>query len=199
MDRRAWDERYRDTTVWGVEPNRFLMEAAAGLAPGRALDVACGQGRNSVWLASLGWTVTGVDWSEVAVDGARRLAGLAGVAVEWIVADLQDWRPEAAAYDLALVAYLQPPRALRERAWRLAASAVAPGGTLLVIGHDSANLSDGHGGPQDPDHLYTVGEVLDVLDRAFVIERAEAVLRPVETDSGVRHAIDNIVVAVLRA
>ena len=196
MDHRDWDERYREKLPWGVEPNRFLVSAAGHLRPGTALDVACGQGRNSVWLASLGWTVTGVDWSEVAIDGARRLAERAGVEVEWIVADLQRWQPGRRAFDLVIVVYLQPPPELRDRAWRLAASAVAPGGRLIVIGHDSANLTGGYGGPSNPDHLYTADEVVGALD-GFTVERAETVLRPVDTDEGVRSAIDNVVVATI--
>lgn len=197
MDRRAWNERYREKLPWGTEPNRFLVDSARHLAPGAALDIACGQGRNAVWLASLGWSVTGVDWSEVAIDGARRLAGHADVQVDWIVADLEQWLPEPGAYDLVLVVYLQPPPALREHAWRLAASAVAPGGKLIVIGHDSANLVDGYGGPQNPEYLYTAAEVVAVLGAPFCVERAETVLRPVEAEDCVHHAIDNIVVGTL--
>jgi SAM-dependent methyltransferase len=195
VDRRAWDERYREKLPWGTEPNRFLVDAVRDLAPGTALDIACGQGRNAVWLASLGWSVTGVDWSEVAIDGAGRLAESAGVQVTLIVADLEQWRPEPGAYDLALVVYLQPPPALREHAWDLAASAVAPGGRLIVIGHDSANLVDGYGGPQSPDYLYSAPEVVSILGPSFLVERAETVPRPVEADDGLHHAIDNIVVA----
>lgn len=195
MDRRSWDDRYREKLPWGTEPNRFLVDATRHLEPGRALDIACGQGRNAVWLASQGWSVTGVDWSEVAIDGARRLAEDAGVPVTWIIADLEQWRPDPGAYDLTVVAYLQPPSALREHAWRLAASAVAPGGRVIVIGHDSANLADGYGGPQHPDFLYTAGEVVAALGAPFVVERAETVLRPVEAPDGVHQAVDNIVVA----
>jgi SAM-dependent methyltransferase len=197
VDRRAWDERYLEKAPWGTDPNRFLVEAVAGLPPGRALDLACGQGRNSVWLAGLGWEVTAVDWSEVAIDGARRAAELSGVHVEWIVADLEEWRPEAGGFDLVIVVYLQPPVSLRTPAWRMAASAVAPGGRLVVIGHDSANLAEGYGGPQHPDYLYTATEVVATLGDAFTIERAGTMLRPVEADDGVHAAIDNIVVARL--
>lgn len=198
MDSRAWDERYRDKLPWGREPNRFLLDEVRGLPPGRALDVACGQGRNAVWLASKGWSVTGVDWSEVAIDGARLLSERAGVDVEWIVADLERWQPEAGAYDLVVVVYLQPPPAFRALAWRLAASAVASGGRLIVIGHDSTNLTGGYGGPQHPDYLYSASEVIATLGDDFVVERAGTALRVVEADDGIHHAIDNIVVASRR-
>jgi SAM-dependent methyltransferase len=195
VDRRAWDERYREKLPWGREPNRFLVEEVRDLAPGRALDIACGQGRNAVWLASMGWSVTGVDWSEVGIDGARRLAERTGVDVEWVVADLTSWKPDPGAYDLVVVVYLQPPPELRALAWRLAASAAAPGGRLIVIGHDSTNLTDGYGGPQHPDHLYAASEVVAVLGDDYAIGRAGTVVRAVEANDGIHHAIDNIVVA----
>ena len=77
----AWSARTgtastaRRGPLFGVEPNRFLVAEVADLPPGRALDVACGAGRNAVWLAERGWTVTGVDFSDVALENARRLAG----------------------------------------------------------------------------------------------------------------------------
>ena len=73
MDRHDWDARYAgEQLVWSAEPNRFLVAEVDGLTPGRALDVACGEGRNAIWLAEQGWTVTGVDFSPVALDKARR-------------------------------------------------------------------------------------------------------------------------------
>ena len=75
MEREQWDERYRaDELIWKVEPNRFLVEEVAGLVPGRALDLACGEGRNALWLAERGWQVTAVDFSAVGLEKARRLA-----------------------------------------------------------------------------------------------------------------------------
>ncbi len=74
MDRNAWDERYAgDELVWSAQPNRFLVAEVETLPPGRALDLACGEGRNAVWLAERGWDVTGVDFSNAGIDKARRL------------------------------------------------------------------------------------------------------------------------------
>src|SRR5687768_6279671 len=110
MDSDAWDERYAGTElVWTAEPNRFLAAEVGGLTPGRALDVACGEGRNAVWLASLGWTVTGVDFSPVGLDKARRLAQERGVSVEWVTADVTTYEPPAGAFDLVVVLYLHLP------------------------------------------------------------------------------------------
>src|SRR5579875_1878471 len=75
MDRAEWDARYAgEELLWRAEPNQFLVEEVAELPPGRALDVACGEGRNAIWLAEHGWNATGVDFSEVALAKARRLA-----------------------------------------------------------------------------------------------------------------------------
>ena len=91
MDRADWDERYAGSELlWSAEPNRFLVAETAGLTPGRALDLACGEGRNAVWLARRGWQVTGVDYSEVAIEKARRLASARKANVDWVVADLLD-------------------------------------------------------------------------------------------------------------
>jgi SAM-dependent methyltransferase len=196
MDRHGWDARYAATElVWSAEPNRFLVEemSAMDAAPGRALDLACGEGRNAIWLASLGWDVTGVDFSEVAIDKARRLSAdreLAG-PVDWVVDDVTTYTPPASAFDLVIVLYLHLPEPSRSDVWRRAWSAVAPGGTLLVIGHDSTNLTDGHGGPQDASVLYGPDDVTSVV--GGTAERAERVRRAVETDAGVVDAIDVLV------
>lgn len=198
MEQRDWDERYASTElVWSADPNLFVRDEVAGLAPGRALDLAAGEGRNSIYLASIGWRVTAVDFSAVALDKGRRLAaGLEDASsadrLEWVVADLRTYAPEAAAYDLVLLCYLQLPAADRAAALRAATSALAPGGTLLVIAHALANLTEGTGGPQDPSVLYEPGDVVEALpaEAGLVIERADRVTRPVE---GHRDAIDTLV------
>ncbi len=200
MDSDAWNERYRQKEyVWSIEPNRFLVGEVAGLAPRRALDLAAGEGRNAVWLATLGWQVTAVDWSDVGISKGRTLADHHGVRVEWVVADLVGWTPEGPDFDLVVIAYLQIPRAERQLVWRHAAAAVSPGGRLVVIGHDLHNLADGYGGPSSPEVLYTADEVRAAIDPVLQVERADMVLRPVETPDGVRSAIDNLTVAVAPA
>ena len=193
MDRVAWDERYRSRDlVWGVEPNRFLAEEAAGLPPGRALDLACGEGRNALWLAERGWRVTGVDFSRVAIERARSLAGERGVDVDWVEADVVDWDPPPASFDLVVVLYLHLPEEQRRRALGRARAALAPGGTLLIVGHDSTNITEGYGGPQDPSVLYGPEDVTEDLG-GLAIERAERVTRQVATDEGDRTAVDVLV------
>lgn len=193
MDAEDWNRRYATSELlWTAEPNRFLVEEVAGLAPGRALDVAAGEGRNAVWLATRGWEVTAVDFSQVGLDKARQLADRAGVTVELVCADATD--PIDATFDLVVVLYLQLPSEQRRRAFRNAASAVAVGGTLLIVGHDTTNLTIGTGGPQDPAVLFTADDVVDDLDgTGLTILRAEAVHRPVAAGDGERVAVDALV------
>lgn len=193
MDRAQWDERYAtDELVWRAGPNRFLVDEVAGMGPGRALDLACGEGRNALWLAERGWRVVAVDFSAAGLAKGRRLAARRGLEVEWVEADVLEWEPEPGSFDLVVVAYLQLPAGDLRRALGSAAAALAPGGTLLIVGHDRANLAQGVGGPQDPSVLYDPDRVAaDVA--GLVIERAERVRRAVETPEGVRDALDTLV------
>lgn len=195
MDSAAWDRRYADRElVWTGEPNRFLVAEAAALPPGRALDVACGEGRNAVWLAERGWQVAGVDFSEVGLEKARELAKSRDVQARWVAADLLDYTPEPRAFDLVLVFYLQVSAARRRAIVRTVAEAVAPGGLFLLVAHDSSNLEHGHGGPQNPAVLYSAGDVAGDLDGSGLkIERAQTVRRPVDTSDGERVALDALV------
>jgi len=195
MDATHWNNRYATAElVWKADPNAFLAGEATTLAPGRALDVACGEGRNAVWLAEQGWTVTGVDFSDVGLDKGRRMAAERDVDVEWICADATTWQAPDAGYDLVAVLYLQLPAEQRRAAIGLAGHAVAPGGTLLVVAHDRTNLTDGVGGPQDAAVLYRPDDVLADLAAAgldVTVERAETVERLVSDAD--RPALDCLV------
>ncbi len=194
MDSAAWDARYAaQELVWSAEPNRFVVEELADLPPGRALDVAAGEGRNAIWLAARGWRVTAVDFSRVAVEKGRRIAAARGVEVEWLVADVRTYRPPAGGFDAVLVAYLHLVPDELAPVLRTAAAAVAPGGTMLVVGHDLSNLTEGVGGPQDPRLLYTVEGVVANLPGLRVV-RAERARRPVPDEP--RDALDTVVRAV---
>ena len=179
MDATAWNARYAASDlVWSAEPNRFVEAELTDLPPGRALDLAAGEGRNAIWLARRGWEVTAVDYSQVGIDKGRRLAG--DTDVHWVCADATTW-DERAAYDLTVIAYLQVPAADRRAAVRAGFASLRPGGTLLVVGHDSQNLTDGVGGPQDAGVLYTAADLLeDLSDQRFDTVRADRVERPVE-------------------
>jgi SAM-dependent methyltransferase len=162
------------------------------MAPGRALDLACGQGRNAIWLAERGWRVTAVDFSEVGLDTARRLAAARGADIDWVLADLVDYRPPAGAFDLVLTLFLQLPGPRRRLVLERAAQALAPNGTFLLIGHDLLNLTDGYGGPRDPAVLFTPEDIVAELP-GLVVERAERIRRTVGLEDGEAEAIDALV------
>ncbi len=195
MNSEEWNRRYEGAElVWTVHPNRFLVDEVEGMKPGLALDLACGEGRHAVWLAGLFWRVRAVDFSDVAIAKGRKLAERHAVEVEWTVADLNEYAPEVESADLVIVFYLQLPAAERSPILSRAAAAVAPGGTFLLVAHDSSNLEHGHGGPKSAEVLYTAEDVVADLDGSGLeIERAEAVDRPVETPEGERVAIDALV------
>jgi SAM-dependent methyltransferase len=195
MSSEAWNRRYAGRELlWTAQPNRFLVKEASELPPGRALDVACGEGRNAVWLAERGWDVTGVDFSDVALAKARELARSRNVEARWVQADLLDYRPEPRTFDLVLVFYLQVPARERREIVRAVAEGVAANGTLLLVGHDRSNLEHGHGGPRDEAVLYTPGDVVaDLVGTGLEIERSEVVSRPVSAPEGDRTALDALV------
>ena len=191
MKREDWNARYASVeNLWAVRPNRFLVAEAGELPPGRALDLACGEGQNTIWLASLGWDIVGVDYSEIAIAKAGVRAERDGVVAEFVCADLVDYAPEGQAFDLVLVLYLHIPADQRRRVLERAAAAVAPGGTFVFVGHDLTNMTEGVGGPSDLQILCTPEEIAAELP-GLEIEKAERVLREVAGEE--RDAIDALV------
>jgi SAM-dependent methyltransferase len=201
MDANEWDERYAASDlVWSAEPNRFVAELVEPLTPGSAVDIAAGEGRNAIWMASVGWTVVATDFSPVAVERARtraaRVLGPDAARLTAVVADATLPAPGGpAAYDLALFSYLQLPRAELKAALRAGVEAVRSGGHVIVVGHAARNLAEGYGGPSDPSMLYDPDDVVDAADGLPVaVQRAEIRVRAVDTDEGPREALDTVVV-----
>jgi SAM-dependent methyltransferase len=174
-----WDARHaaRDP-IESRHADPTLIETATSLAPGSALDLGAGDGRNAGWLAAHGWRVTAVDFSTVAVERGRALTAASGQDVTWLREDLLGWTPPAGAFDLVLLMFIHLPTAERRLVYARAAAAVAPGGTLLVVAHDRSNLVDGAGGPQDPEVLFTPAEIAGDLPPAFSVIRAATMRRP---------------------
>ena len=196
LNREHWDERYAtEELIWKADPNRFLVEELDALAPGTALDVACGEGRNAVWLASKGWRVTGVDFSRAGLAKAQRLAADRGLEVTWVEADVVEWQPPEAFFDVVVVMYLHLPAEQRRQVLSHSAAALAPAGVLLVVGHDNSNPLKGTGGPQDPAVLFGPEEIVEDLS-GLRIERSERVTRTVVTEAGEATAIDALVRAL---
>jgi SAM-dependent methyltransferase len=180
VDAHAWDERYAGAgQVWSSEPNQFVAAGLAGLTPGRALDLACGEGRNAIWLARQGWQVTAIDFSGIAVERGRRLA--CDLPVTWQVGDVLT--ADLPTVDLAVLAYLQLAADERRTAVRRAFESLDPGGSFFLVAHDATNLTQGTGGPQDPSVLYSAEDVLlDLQGESYDVVRAERAAREVTAD-----------------
>jgi SAM-dependent methyltransferase len=143
-----WDERYRSAEqLWSGQPNAQLVAQTAGLPPGDALDVGCGEGADAIWLASRGWTVTAADISAVALERAASHAAERGHAVadriSWRQADLFSWDPGAQQYDLVSAQFMYLPEAELTSLHRRLAAAVRPGGTLLLVLHHPDSMHAG--------------------------------------------------------
>lgn len=194
MDAAGWDERYAGADlVWSVEPNEFVAQHVAGRTPGFAIDLAAGEGRNAIWLAGRGWDVAAVDFSSVALAKGRQLAEARDATVTWVEADVTSWSPTLPA-DLVLLSYLQLPDGLREDVVRRAAGWVGPGGAVLVVGHDKANVAHGHGGPPSTEVCYDLDATVAALDE-LEVTHAAVEERHVATDDGDRVALDTVVLA----
>lgn len=185
MDARGWDERYAaGELVWSAAPNQFVEAELSDVAPGRALDVACGEGRNALWLADNGWEVVAVDFSLTGLDKGRELQTHhprgRDLHIDWVHADVLEHDLGRAAFDLAVVAYLHLPEDERHSVVRRTFDSLAAGGTFFLVAHDSTNLTEGTGGPQDASVLYTAEDVLADLDGLrFEVQRAVRVPRVV--------------------
>lgn len=133
-----WAKTLRDhgDKVAQRPPNAHLVAEIGGLPPGRALDAGCGHGAESLWLAAHGWQVTAVDFSAAALARGRETAAAMGLAerIAWVEGDLATWTPPAAHFDLVVCLYVHIAGAVAAMVERMAA-AVAPGGTLFMIGH----------------------------------------------------------------
>jgi SAM-dependent methyltransferase len=169
-----WDERYAASQQWSSGPNALVADLVGGLPPGDAVDLAAGEGRHALWLAGLGWRVTAVDFSAVGLSRGRQQPG--GERVTWVADDVLGWSAPASSLDLVLVAYLHLPEDDTVGLLTRAVGWLRPGGRLLVLGHDVANIAEGVGGPQEPailhstDRLAPVAALLDV-DRLEQVRR----------------------------
>jgi SAM-dependent methyltransferase len=174
----AWDERYRSAPkLWSGKPNPQLVREAAGLRPGRALDLGCGEGADAIWLAQQGWTVTAVDVSAVALERAaaheksaldRESVHAEGPdaipsRIHWQQCDLEEWQP-GEKFDLVSSQFLHSRTMGWQEPLRTAASAVKPGGTLLIVGHHPDMLPPwGTATHTTPDMFYTPAQLVEEL------------------------------------
>lgn len=169
----AWDERYRTKPeIWSGKANAVLVAEAAGLRPGSALDAGAGEGGDAFWLASRGWQVTAADISSVAIERAAKGASERGLTITWLHADLAK-TPAPGTYDLVTTHFLHVPKADQQALFRHLAAAVAPGGTLLVVGHDPSDMAK-MPRPDLVEYGWTADEVAAALGEGWTIEAAEA-------------------------
>jgi len=187
-----WDARYREVDrVWSRNPNPLLAEFAAGLPPGRALDLGAGEGRNSIWLASHGWCVTAVDVSEVGLGRAAERVAEEGADVECVVADWREYSSHS-PFDLAVISFMHPQPRERSSMFAAAWEALTPGGHLFVVGVDVSE--HGRRGPKDPERLYTPDRLRRALAGLDLI-RCESVAYDGESTEGPRPVVDAVAIA----
>jgi hypothetical protein len=221
MDASAWDARYAAADlVWSAGPNVWVRELCAEMAPGWALDVAAGEGRNALWLVEQGWSVVAADFSPVGVrrmtEIADRRLGERRGSFTAVVADATQPAPRPSrdplvdsgtgggapggvpGYDLVLISYLHLPREQWTAALTAAVEACVPGGAVLVVAHALRNLTEGVGGPQDPTILLDPEAVLaTAADLPVDVELAE--LRRRDVEGADRPALDTFVLLRRRA
>ncbi len=151
--------------MFSRNPNRQVVVEAEGLTPGTALDVGCGEGGDAVWLAGRGWQVTGTDFSAVALERCAALAAERAVAdrTEWRQADARTWQADGEQWDLVSSQFIHLPDGGMPDLVRRLAAAVAPGGTLLVVGHHPRDRESGLRWSVD-DILFEPEDLLPGLD-----------------------------------
>jgi 2-polyprenyl-3-methyl-5-hydroxy-6-metoxy-1,4-benzoquinol methylase len=191
----AWDERYRTKPeIWSGNPNAVLVAEAADLQPGTALDAGAGEGGDACWLAARGWKVTAADISSVAIERAAKRASERGLPITWLRADLAKVAAPG-TYDLVSAHFLHVPKSEQQSLFRHLAAAVAPGGTLLVVGHDVSDMAK-LPRPDLVEYGWAADEVAATLGEGWTIEAAEARPRRAAGPDGDEVTIHD---AVLRA
>jgi 2-polyprenyl-3-methyl-5-hydroxy-6-metoxy-1,4-benzoquinol methylase len=209
FDKDYWEQHWRQTisgapaAMDGNPPNPYLVRGTSSLTPGTALDAGCGAGTEAIWLATQGWQVTAADISPDALNRAIRRATDSGVSqqVRWIEADLTVWNPDNAQFDLVTTHYAHPAMAQlafydRVSTW------VAPGGTLLIVGHLHTHEStehEHHGQHPPAEASVTVADIsADLDDTRWEIVTAEEHLRTLTGPAGQAVDLRDVVVQATR-
>lgn len=181
--RAMWEARYGEAPVWTGKVNDSLRVWGETHRPGKgdtALDLACGEGGDALWLAQAGWRVTGVDFASAAIARATEASAEAGHTVTWITADLATWTPDH-LYRFVSLSFFHESREVRQAVWSVAASAVAEGGTLLITAHA---LDPDPRAPGPPAHRrFDLGELVNHMGEGWTLT-----YREVRREGGGRHA-----------
>jgi SAM-dependent methyltransferase len=196
--RDLWNERYANKElVWSAGPNKLFAEEVKDLPAAKSIDIACGEGRNALWLAEQGWDSTGIDFSDEGIDKGRQIAAKRGLDVHWIAEDASTYALPKNEFDLVAVLYLHTEHDEMQAWLQNALNAVKPSGTFIYIGHDPSNIEHGVGGPQNPDFLPSA-EVFTQCMTGFDVERAEVIERPIVNEPGHgRHELKGIALDTL--
>lgn len=194
-ERQLWDQRYQTGLLFGSEPNEYLRSQAYRLQAGmKAISVADGQGRNSVWLAQLGLDVLATDISPVALADAESLAVRRGVRIRTECVDLSAWRWPAAAFDVAVEIFAHFPAATRSGIHAGIVLALKPGGLLIFEGFHVRQAGRTSGGPKDTDMLYTPEKLKEEFPGLQILELLEGTTVLAE---GSKHQGEAVVVRML--
>lgn len=188
FDQAFWDDRYSSApALWSGQPNHHLVIEAADLTPGTALDVGCGEGADSIWLAERGWDVTALEISEVAIDRAARAAserlGDEATRINFCHANIFEWLPET-TFDLVSAQFFHMPPETRSGIWEKLISAVGPGGTLLVVAHDADDPHVKEHRSHEPDLFYKGSEIAEAVGNSGWVIVKNAVGARTRSDTG---------------
>ena len=197
-----WDAKYEtEEFIYTKVANRFVIELCSDLKPGKAIDLAGGEGRNTVWLAEQGWQVENVDISRRGLEKCLEFARERRVSdrVRVLNASGDSFESTLAPVDLGIVPYLQVPADLLEASLANLARQVRRGGIVVGVWHSLDNLSAGFGGPQDPNVLPSVASMRAICERiGLEIETLENRDGQVQTKDGLRPSITLVLKAVVR-
>lgn len=205
FDRDYWEERYAAPGhTWSGDPNPVLVTEVTPLRPARALDIGSGEGADALWLARQGWRVTAVDIAATALEKARARAESvdpdAAARIDWQQHDITAWSPEPQTYDLVSCQFMHLPQPHITALFCALAAAVAPGGALLIVGHDVNDVGENsrHRGHL-AELMFSADEVLAAItDEGLQINVAESRQRQ-KAETPVSEFIHDVVVLASRA
>jgi len=166
MDKAFWDSKYStDEYVYTKNVNRFVKQYLEDLPPGKVIDLAGGEGRNTVFFAEKGWQAENIDLSSVGLEKCQKLAAERGVSDNVFTTNSSalDFESVLAPVDLGLIGYLQIPKEQLAVAIERLVANIVPGGVFFGVWHALENLKDGFGGPQDPNVLPSVSQMTELL------------------------------------
>lgn len=205
FDQEWFEERYRSApALWSGQPNPQLVAEVGALPPGTALDVGSGEGADAIWLAERGWRVTGVDFATTALTRAAEHAAARGeevaARIDWRHADLTQWTPPEASFDLVSAQYMHLPPEPRAALFARLAAGVAPGGTLLIVGHDLSDHAAGAHRPDMPEMFFTAQEIAASLPQGeWEVLVTEARPRPAKVHEGQEITVHDAVLMASRS